>query len=82
MHPGKQALILLFACLPLYAAEPNDKPVAETSLPVELWGRLKNNSFETWQSQDHHELYLPLFSWHVPFAWDNDRREPVQMHTD
>ena len=74
MHPGKQALILLLLCFPLYADEVEEKPASDTYLPSVLWDRLKTNSVKTWQSPDHHELYLPLFSWHVPFAWDKDRR--------
>lgn len=75
MQLKKPALILLMMVFPVYAGESVNNPEAEAPFPVVLWDRLKSNSSQTWQAPSHHELYLPLFSWHVPFAWDKDRRK-------
>jgi palmitoyl transferase len=75
MQLKKQALILLMMVFPVYAEESADNTKADDPFPVILWDRLISNSSRTWQSPSHHELYLPLFSWHLPFAWDSERRK-------
>lgn len=75
MQLKKPALILLMMVFPVFAGESVNNPKAEDPFPIVLWDRMKSNSSQTWHAPSHHELYLPLFSWHVPFAWDNDRRK-------
>lgn len=75
MQLKKQALILLMMVFPVYAEESADNTKADAPFPVILWDRLISNSSRTWQSPSHHELYFPLFSWHLPFAWDSERRK-------
>jgi palmitoyl transferase len=74
MQISKPALMLLLMVLPVYAGETADNTATDEPLPIVLWDRLKTNSSKTWQSPTQRELYIPLFSWHVPFAWDSDRR--------
>lgn len=69
------ALLTFLVSPPLFANEPADDVDSGSILPVRLWETLKTNSVETWHSPGPHELYLPLFTWHAPFAWDKDKRD-------
>lgn len=64
--------LLVFAC-PALAGDETEK--TEHALPLVLWERLKSNSLETWHAPQHDSFYLPVISWHPPFAWDKDQRE-------
>ncbi len=75
MHANKLAFFFLLMASPVCADKTVEQTESEDSLPIVLWERFKTNTTETWHSPQHHELYLPVFVWHPPFAWDKDRRE-------
>lgn len=72
-------LTCLFLSMPALA-EQADSPSDSNSFPVRLWQNFKANTAETWLSPQHHEIYLPIFTWHLPFAWDSDKRDQYNEH--